>query len=446
MYQRTGAPLHSSYALPQLCAFYKNQHQKQSTRHKVHKWQTIASLCLSRWVGTRYLPISYSEASWTGLLNYRSCLWDKGTCQLLPLECQAALPELVDFDLYDAAKVDTCDINILRIEEYKRDKNMDGSMVKNPYWARWSDLRFVRLLLGIGDGGCANIGSKCVSTERIAVTIGTSAAARICIHSPVYHSRGVYGCNSTITDSDSFPALPYGLFCYRINRSYILVGGALTDGGSVVEWARGLLGIENSEAFETLMEKVTQLYNEDVLRSIDSTIQDQTVVVPFLSGERSTGFRQNATGSVVGLTRGTTPSIFFKACLEGVILRIQVILHLLEGFSANNCVEPSPSWRTIIISGNALENNSLWRKMLADCSGMIVVKDMDANEGTSRGAALLATTLDSTCTSHIQPLQREKLNVLEENNPNAMARQFYWKPLASSQNNVIEHISQTWAS
>ena len=44
---------------------------------------------------------------------------------------------------------------------------------------RWPEIgEGCRFMLGCGDGACANIGSKCTDVDRIAVTIGTSAAAR----------------------------------------------------------------------------------------------------------------------------------------------------------------------------------------------------------------------------------------------------------------------------
>jgi hypothetical protein len=63
LYQETGAPLHSAYALPQLLAFYNNN-ANQSIISRVHRWQTISSICIHRWMGGGKIdvPISYSEA------------------------------------------------------------------------------------------------------------------------------------------------------------------------------------------------------------------------------------------------------------------------------------------------------------------------------------------------------------------------------------------------
>jgi sugar (pentulose or hexulose) kinase len=41
--------------------------------------------------------------------------------------------------------------------------------------------RLVPFSLPIGDGACANIGSKCFDASRVALTVGTSAALRIVV-------------------------------------------------------------------------------------------------------------------------------------------------------------------------------------------------------------------------------------------------------------------------
>ena len=60
LYQETGAPIHSAYALPQLLALYKNNDETR----RVKKWKTISSICIHRWIGGGDvdIPISFSEA------------------------------------------------------------------------------------------------------------------------------------------------------------------------------------------------------------------------------------------------------------------------------------------------------------------------------------------------------------------------------------------------
>lgn len=189
LYRQTGAPLHSSYAIAQLREFYQSN---PATASKVSTWKTICSLLLERWTARKDIPISYSEASWCGLLNYTTCEYDDLALELLPEMCRKALPTLADFD----------QVSVLS----------EGISPHTCYWDRWPALRGARLFLGVGDGACASIGTKCTIPGRIACTIGTSAAARVCLPCP-------------IGSSVQFEA---GLFCYRIDRSHVLVGGALT--------------------------------------------------------------------------------------------------------------------------------------------------------------------------------------------------------------------------
>jgi len=188
MYQRTGTPIHSAYALPQLRSYYKKFGKEAEA---VKKWQSIASLCLSRWCqSTRHCLLSLSEASWMGLLDYSKCEWDVKALSLLPYSCRDALSAVYQGD----------------------EPFVEGLAVE--YLHRWPEMRSCRFHLGMADGVAAQEGSKCTMMSRIAVTIGTSAAVRICLPLEEHHRLDI----------------PPGLWCYRVNRTRVLVGGALTDG------------------------------------------------------------------------------------------------------------------------------------------------------------------------------------------------------------------------
>ena len=112
LYQRTGTPLHNAYALPQLRVYY-NQHPSNNTNEQnptsspatpviADHWTTISSYCITRWTGQwdnlKTMPISYSEASWTGLFNFRTCQWDDLCLELLPVDCIESLPLVSDLN------------------------------------------------------------------------------------------------------------------------------------------------------------------------------------------------------------------------------------------------------------------------------------------------------------------------------------------------------------
>ena len=101
----------------------------------------------------------------------------------------------------------------------------------------------------------------------------------------------------------------------------------------MVEWASDLLNISSTEALSECMSKVEGLLQEDYEHAANQSLHDDgkasrhhISMIPFLSGERSTGFRDGATGAIIGLTRETTPAHLLKGCLEGVTLRLKAVL------------------------------------------------------------------------------------------------------------------------
>lgn len=428
LYQRTGSPLHSSYALPQLRELYTDS-EKAHVVSRIVVWQTLASACISRWMGTPFSHISFSEASWTGLFNFRTLEWDKEAIALLPDECRSHMPPLCDY--WD----DAMPSGGIRVESGELGPS------RNPYWDRWPEMRGLselgdskpcRLFFGLGDGACANIGSRCSTNQMIAVTIGTTAAARVCI--PLRPG----------TDVDYF-RVPKGLFCYRLDRFHVVVGGALTDGGSVIEWSRQLLNLRDDTEFDNCLAKVEQLLQEDYENSLRGLIDPSAIsLVPFLSGERSLGYRDGASLCLTGMTRTSTSAHFVKACLEGVVLRLEVILRLLQ-----KVVEKGRRKPQIVASGAALEKNPLWRQMLADCSGLQVQLDTSLQESTSQGVAtMLAVAMamrrDMTIESASYLTSNGYTKHLAFSSPLLLSTEGYWLVALEAQENLLDAVSTLW--
>lgn len=459
--------MHSAYALVQLGAFYSNpNHHHESQQHDHHhvaKWQTLASLCVARWLGISALrmPMSWSEASWTGIFNFTTCHYEPKALQLLPESCQQALPWVADFD-GTRGDVNDEQEEVLMLLRGGIQPSRPVDSTPNPYWDRWPELRGYlstpdgiesssretendragcRLFLGVGDGACANLGSKCSDTSRIAVTVGTSAAARVCFPLAVVND------NCDDVDAATF-RVPRGLFCYRINQSHVLLGGALTDGGSVVEWVSSLTNLTTTTAMNDCMAQVDQLLQSAYAESTSNADHDAATtplltVVPFLSGERSTGFRDGATGAILGLTRETTAAHLLKACLEGVTLRIHAIVSLIQTvLDGHNNRNDEPL--QIVTSGKALEVNQVWRQMLADCTGLYVVWDEDVQEGTSRGVALLVA-MSLRANPHVTtffPQEALSSNATTVSQPSSVgAIQEYWKRAADSQEQLLHAVT-----
>ncbi|KAL7526032.1 hypothetical protein ACHAXR_003321, partial [Thalassiosira sp. AJA248-18] len=393
-HQRTGAPIHASYAMPQLLAFYANKNNLSAIK-QIDRWQTISSTCLHRWSGKPHfrMPISFSEASWTGMLNFRACHWDDEVVDILD-RCREAIPRPDDDEDFFEDDIDLLPplvdhdaaLPFLRngIPQYCD----DGS--KNSYWDRWPEFRSrtVSLFLGVGDGAAVNMGSKCggcssSTSHRIAVTLGTtSAAARVCLPLSI----------NEVSPPGSDIFVPPGLFCYRVDRHRVLLGGALTDGGSTLEWAQSLFDLQSPEAFDACIDQVSQLYQKrcTLTDSTSASLSSHLPAIPVLSDGRSSGFTSRARACVSGTTQETASVDIIYACLESLTQRLGYVLKLINACNPQQIEDERSSQGIIVASGSPLDRtSSLWQQMLADCSSMDVVMDGDSSDAVNRGVAIL---------------------------------------------------------
>ena len=90
-----------------------------------------------------------------------------------------------------------------------------------------------------------------------------------------------------------------GLWSYRASRERVVVGGALSDGGGLVQWLIESLNLDR----ETLQEEIAALEPD----------AHGFTVLPFWSGERSTGWHADARGGIFGLRQQTKPA---RSCVQ----------------------------------------------------------------------------------------------------------------------------------
>lgn len=261
-----------------------------------------------------------------GLFNRHNLDWDDDMLSVIGVDASTMAP-VVDYD------------------GLPHDLRLAPDMLR-----RWPIMASARIFLGLGDGAAANIGSKCTGGGRIAVTIGTSAALRAVV------PRCAVG-----------PSVPLGLWCYALDAEHSLVGGALTDGGSVYQWLeRVLMSGDGHNGGREIGE--------------DSEDND-LVVLPFFGGERSPGWNDGARCTIHGVSRGTTAGDIRRACLESIVLRLGAIFALVRPLVKGGV-------REIVASGTALKANESWKQMVANALGCNLVVE-PAAELTSRGIAVM---------------------------------------------------------
>jgi len=318
-HNRTGARFHSSFWTAKLLWL-------REENPKVFK-QTSKWLSFSDFVGLKLFGesrTSVSMASATGIFDIRQCVWDAELLSFLKIE-KENLPEIANEDAR------TFQLN-------------------ETYAKRWTKLKNARWFPAIGDGAANNIGANCVKKERAALMIGTSGAMRVAY------------------EGEPPAKIPSGLWCYRIDRKRILIGGALSDGGGLYRWLKDNLKLNGTD---------DAIENEIAEKTPDG---HGLTFLPFLAGERSVGYNENASGAVLGLKSSTDSVEITQAALESIAYRFAEIFDRL-----NDVVEI----KEIIASGGALRESPVWTQIICDVLNQKMSLP-NVREASSAGAVLLA--------------------------------------------------------
>jgi gluconokinase len=318
VHDRTGCRFHPAY-LPALFRWFAKA--LPDLFQRVSRWVSLAGYLELKLFGKA--SMSYSAASWSGLLDRHRLQWDDPLLRALSVRSEQLSP--------------------------LTDSNIPRQGLLPEFSKRWPALSRVPWFPALGDGATANVGSGCISSERVALTVGTTSAMRAVVEYPVPH-------------------LPSGLWCYRVDGRRSLPGGALSEGGSVFAWMKNTLQLGD----------LTRL--EAALTDMEPDGHGLTVL-PFLAGERSPGFAGHARGTIHGLSQSTAPLDILRAALESVAFRIALVFDLLRHLL--------PKDPQIVASGGALLSSPAWLQIMTDVLNRPVAVS-EVQEASGRGAALLA--------------------------------------------------------
>ena len=226
-----------------------------------------------------------------------------------------------------------------------------------------------RFMLGASDGCLANLGAGVLAgggRRRAVLTIGTSGALRMAVPAPA-------------TD----PAMR--TFCYVLDRSEFVIGGATNGGGLPLRWLRDNFpqlraGLDASDPYTALA---------DLARTVPAGAGG-LLFHPYLAGERAPLWNAAARASFIGLNFGHGPAHLVRAVMEGVLFNLSMILDVLEELSAGPVDE--------IVAGGGFAHSPFWLQMAADLFGRTLAV-ADNPESTAQGAALMAMQALGQCDS-----------------------------------------------
>ncbi len=320
VYDRTGVMQHTSY-LPGRIRWLRRTQPDIADR--IDRYVDVSTYIFSKWFGRRDVKASYCVSSWSGLLNRHELVWDHGLLGRLGIG-EENLPELGAWS--------------------EPERGLAPDMAR-----RWPVLADLPFFLAVGDGAAVNVGTGCVDESKVALTIGTTGAMRV------------------LSDVAA-PDVPTGLWAYRLGRERTLLGGSFSEGGNVVQWALENLNLPPIEHLNAELQKLPPA-------------QHGINVLPFIAGERATGWSTSATGVIEGIRVSTKPVDILQAMLESVTYRFAMVAELL--------LPGVKSGYQMIASGGAIQNSPWWLQTMADVLSVPVGVSAE-DQDTSRGTAILA--------------------------------------------------------
>jgi len=216
-----------------------------------------------------------------------------------------------------------------------------------------------------GDQQSALFGQACFTPGLAKNTYGTGCFM-------LMHTGTVFqtSANGLITTSAAQLA-PRGEACGAAQPEFALEGSVFIA-GAVVQWLRdGLRAIKGSAEVQAIAQSVPDAGG--------------VVFVPAFTGLGAPYWQPNATGAIVGLTRGTTVAHIARAALESIAFQSAA---LLEAMSRDAVAAGGAPVSELRVDGGACVNDLLMQ-FQADLLGIPVVRPK-VIETTALGAAYLA--------------------------------------------------------
>jgi gluconokinase len=316
LHARTGTPPHPMAPLPKLMWFREN---RPDVFRRARRWVGIKELLVHRLTGEWLIDASC--ASGTGLMSLEELAWDEEALALAGVGAE----------------------QLSRIVPSTEILELGGDQL---------GLRTeVPLVIGAGDGPLANLGVGAVHSGVAACSIGTSGALRLMVEQPGIDSAG-------------------RLFCYALTPGRWVAGGAINNGGSVLQWAGAALAPDLGEHAE---HRLLELAAEVPPGS------EGLLMLPYLLSERAPHWSPLARGAYVGLRHFHGRGHLIRAAIEGVCQQLALVLASMR--------DAGSEVRELRATGG-FSRSPLWRQTLSDALGMPVAFAA-GHEGSAFGAALL---------------------------------------------------------
>lgn len=303
LYRQTGCPVHGMYPLYKILWL---RQEMPAVFERAARFISVKEYVLQKLTGQ--YAVDFSVASGSGLLNIHTLDWNPASLDLAGIQrdqlTRPASPSTV----------------------------LGGLEPRIAAWIGTSPRTPV--VLGSSDAANSNLGAGAVNPWQATCMVGTSGAFRILSPQPVLDDKA-------------------RTWCYAMDETHWLVGGAINNGGIAFSWlkdalnqANSQLGIEKQLSFEELIALAGQV----------GPGADGVICLPFFAGERSPHWNLNARAAFFGLTLQHDLRHLARALLEGVAFRLRSLSEIL--------CEISSDIQEIRVSGG-FTHSTLWPQITA---------------------------------------------------------------------------------
>jgi len=322
LYARTGAPMHPM--LPVCKLRWLSEHDGDLFR-RAARFVSMKELLFYRWCG-EWL-IDHGSASGTGYFDVRTRTWD------------------------------AVGLELARVEPERLSQPASGSawrVFSRPVIAEALRLTYdVPVVLCSSDGALANVGVGAVDRTAMAVTLGTSAAARVVCGEPLFDPAG-------------------RTFCYALDDARYVIGGPTSSAGGVLMHLLGMLLPE-------VVEEERFVRAVELADGVEAGAGGVTCL-PFLSGERAPYWNAHLRGGFLGLDLAHDRRHLLRAAIESIVLALCTVARVVEAQAG--------SVERLLLSGG-LTRAPIFRRLVADIFGREAWLP-DQAEASAFGAAVMA--------------------------------------------------------
>ncbi len=214
------------------------------------------------------------------------------------------------------------------------------------------------VVMGGGDGVCANVGAGSVRPGQTFSYVGSSSWIASTSEKPVFDEQ-----MRTVTWAHIVPGL------YAPN-------GTMQSAGGSYAWLKNQICLSESEEAARRGLSPYDLINAEIERSPIGA--NGVIFLPYLLGERAPRWNADARGAFIGLKMENERKDLLRSVLEGVTMNLGIILEILRQH-----IDIS---EILVIGGGA--KGAVWRQMMADVYNARIKVPALLEEATSMGAAV----------------------------------------------------------